>query len=164
MLTFLLLISSLVFAESRNLVNGSATYEVNYLTKTVEGTSKDVKGKIVCEKELCDFLLAVPVKSFDSGDSNRDFNMQNILDASAFPVITAKGKIKEALLSQDTYVVETEVTVHGVIAPYTVKVTGKGSSASFDLDLEKHKIDRPSLFGVKIKNQIPLAFKFTWSK
>ena len=42
------------------------------------GTKHVAKGKGVCKDGQCDFLLAVPVKSFDSGDTNRDLHMLQV--------------------------------------------------------------------------------------
>lgn len=146
---------------SRALKNGTAKYEVSYLTKTVHAESKEVKGKVVCHSE-CEFLLAIPLKSFDSGDSNRDLNMQSTVEAGTFPVVTAKGKFKKELWGQKEFSLEAAVSLHGVEAPYTVKVSDGGKKASFSVNLEKHKIERPSLFTVKIQNEVPLEFTLNW--
>lgn len=150
-------------ATTHTLTSGTAKYEVSYLTKTVHAESKNVKGKVVCEAE-CEFLLAIPLKSFDSGDSNRDLNMQSTVEAGTFPVVTAKGKFKKELWGQKEFNLEATVNFHGVDSNYTVKVTETGKRASFKVNLEKHKIERPSLFAVKIDSEVPLDFKLTWSE
>lgn len=148
---------------TRALKSGSAHYKVNYLTKSVEADSKEVKGKMVCESE-CEFLLAIPVKSFDSGDSNRDLNMMNTVEAGTYPVVTAKGKFKKDLWAQKQFTVDATVNFHGVDAVYPVKVLDHGKRAAFILDLDKHKIERPSLFTVKIDKEVSLDFKLEWSE
>src|SRR5207244_11018330 len=47
------------------------TYHVSHPLHQTEGVSHATRGKGVCHEGQCDFLIAVPVKSFDSGDSNR---------------------------------------------------------------------------------------------
>ena|SRR2546422_10164482 len=47
-------------------------YHVSHPLHQVEGVSHAARGKGVCHAGQCDFLIAVPVRSFDSGDSNRD--------------------------------------------------------------------------------------------
>ena len=36
------------------------------------------------------FLIAVPVKSFDSGDSNRDLHMVQVTKGAEFPMVTVR--------------------------------------------------------------------------
>ena len=48
------------------------TYHVSHPLHSADGVSHAARGKGVCHAGQCDFLIAVPVKSFDSGDSNRD--------------------------------------------------------------------------------------------
>ncbi len=161
---FLILLPFLAHAEpvAHTLKSGSAKYEVSYLTKTVRAESKAVKGKVVCESE-CEFLLAIPLKTFDSGDSNRDLNMQSTVEAGTYPVVTAKGKFHKELWGQKEFTMDAIVNFHGVDANYQVKVSDSGKNATFNLNLEKHKIERPSLFAVKIDNEVPLAFTFDWA-
>ncbi len=159
----LFLLPLLAFSKETTytLKKGSAKYEVSYLTKTVHAESKEVKGKVVC-KEDCEFLLAIPLKSFDSGDSNRDLNMQTTVEAGTHPVTTAKGKFAKDLWGNKDFTIEATVNFHGVDAKYPVKVTNNGKQASFKLDLEKHKIDRPSLFTVKIDQEVKMDFNLEW--
>src|SRR5258708_27014394 len=51
------------------------TYQVKHPLHGAIGKSLSAKGKGVCYGHICKFLVAVPVKSFDSGDSNRDLHM-----------------------------------------------------------------------------------------
>jgi YceI-like domain len=143
---------------------GSATYHVQYTLKKVEATSKEVKGKIMCPTEECEFLLAVPLKSFESSDSNRDLNMQMTTEADKFPLATAKGKFHIDELKKDKTIIQAQVEMHGITKTYPVTLEKQGSKASFKLDLEAHKIERPSLFGIKIKNEVPMDFDLKWSK
>jgi len=54
------------------LEQSTLTYHVSHPLHQVDGVSHAPRGKGVCKDGQCDFLIAVPVKSFDSGDSNRD--------------------------------------------------------------------------------------------
>lgn len=161
----ILFISGLVFAqpETRTLKSGTAQYKVSYLTKTVLAESKEVKGKMVCNAD-CEFLFAIPLKSFDSGDSNRDLNMLSIVEAGTFPVVTAKGSFKKEQWEKKEFSINALVSFHGVEVNYPVTVSAYGKKASLRLNLEKHKIERPSLFAVKIDNEVPVEFKFGWSE
>jgi hypothetical protein len=162
---FLFFLPILAHAQSVThvLKSGIATYTVNYLTKSVHAESKDVKGKVVCEKE-CEFLIAVSLKTFTSGDSNRDLNMQSTVDAGTFPIVTAKGKFAKDLWGQKEFTINAIVNLHGVDATYPVKVTESGKKALIKVDLDQHKIERPSLFTVKIDKEVPVEFKFDWGE
>ena len=59
------------------------TYRVSHPLHQTEGVSHAARGKGVCHAGQCDFLIAVPVKSFDSGDSNRDVHMLQATRGSA---------------------------------------------------------------------------------
>ncbi len=141
---------------------GQATYHVKYTFKNVEATSTEVKGKINCDEKVCEFLLAVPVKSFLSSDSNRDLNMLQVTEAEKFPVVTAKGKFGKEVLALADAKIEALVDFHGVAKTYTISLKDKAQKANLILDLDAHKIDRPSLFGIKIKNEVPMDFDLKW--
>src|SRR5665647_662914 len=85
------LVSGMAQAKDYILSNGKAEYMVKHLFKTVKGESKDLRGKMSCKNAQCEFLVAIPVLSFVSSDSNRDLNMQTILEVSKYPLITARG-------------------------------------------------------------------------
>ena len=59
------------------------TYHVSHSLHQVDGVSHAARGKGVCHAGQCDFLIAVPVKSFDSGDSNRDLHMLQVTRGAA---------------------------------------------------------------------------------
>lgn len=143
---------------------GQATYHVKYTLKKVEATSVEMKGKINCDTKICEFLLAIPIKSFESSDSNRDLNMLQITEASKYPIASAKGTFPKEVLTQENAKIEAEVDFHGVKKNYTIALKEKFQKASFVLDLDGHKIERPSLFRIKIKNEMPLDFVMKWTE
>lgn len=142
---------------------GQATYHVKYTLKKVEATSVEVKGKINCDAKTCEFLLAVPIKSFESSDSNRDLNMLQTTEASKYPIASAKGTFPKDVLNQENAKINAEVDFHGVKRSYSIALKEKLQKASFVLDLDGHKIERPSLFGIKIKNEMPIDFVLKWT-
>ena len=141
---------------------GQATYHVKYTFKKIEATSSEVKGKINCDAKTCEFLLAVPIKSFVSSDSNRDLNMLQTTEADKYPIATAKGTFPKEVLSQAESKIEAMIDFHGVTQSYSITLKDKAQKANLVLDLDKHKITRPSLFGIKIKNEMPLDFELKW--
>lgn len=167
-LLFYFLLTSIAFAETWDLHQGKAVYEVKHLLKRVYGESKALKGKIQCTEGKCDFLIAVPVKSFTSSDSNRDQNMLNITEAGKYPYAIAKGKVsQDQLTTKGTNSIPLEIEFHGKKASYQteLKVTTPGYiEAVVIIDLNLHQVERPSLFGIKIDEKVPLNFTMSWVK
>ncbi len=60
------------------------------------GVSHAAKGKGVCTAGECNFLIAAPVKSFDSGDSNRDLHMLEVTRGAQFPMVIVRTQFPEA--------------------------------------------------------------------
>src|SRR5580698_5822815 len=77
------------------LQESTLTYHVSHPLHQSEGVSHAAKGKGVCHAGQCDFLIAVPVKSFDSGDSNRDLHMIQVARGGQFPLITVRTHLPE---------------------------------------------------------------------
>src|SRR5579863_5331651 len=75
------------------LEQSTLTYHVSHPLHQTEGVSKAAKGKGVCHAGQCDFLVAAPVKSFDSGDSNRDLHMLQATRGAQFPLITVRTRL-----------------------------------------------------------------------
>jgi len=161
----LLLLSLQVEAKEYTLSQAKAEYTVKHIFKTVKGQSKDIKGKMVCENETCEFLIAITSKSFISSDSNRDLNMQTILEVTKFPLITVKGSLPESDLSKQQFEVKSLVSFHGIEKEYLIKITkGRPSEGSLTVLLEDHKIERPSLLMAKIDNEVPISFSVDWKE
>lgn len=164
---FFLLLGGSVLADTWDLQQGIASYQVKHLVKKVEAESKEVKGKIDCPKDQCEFLLAVPVKSFTSSDSNRDSNMRDTVEVMKYPIASAKGTFPKSDLSKSSWIVPAEVEFHGVKKIYDVKISKENDEklkASFHLKLDQHNVKRPSLFGVKIEDEVPMTFEMNWGK
>src|SRR5579872_4551392 len=75
------------------LEQSTLTYHVAHPLHQTEGVSKSAKGKGVCHDGQCDFLVGAPVKSFDSGDSNRDLHMLQATRGAEFPLITVRTRL-----------------------------------------------------------------------
>jgi len=158
-----ILFSQFVSAAELSLQSAEAEYSVKHLVKTVKGKSKELKGKMVCDKGNCQFLVAIPVKSFISSDSNRDLNMLTILEATKYPLVTIKGDLKEEDYKKDQFSLNALVNFHGVEKKYTINIKkNKISTGHFSVLLEDHKVERPSLLMVKIDNNVPIDFNFDW--
>ncbi|MGZ3788784.1 MAG: hypothetical protein ACXVLQ_09690 [Bacteriovorax sp.] len=151
------------------LQSSSVNYVVTYLIKKAEGTSTSSKGKGDCSDKGCEFLVAAPVKSFESKDSNRDLNMLKVTKAEKFPLVVAK--IKTATELGHELKADIEIDFAGEKHLYkdvVFKTTGNASAfhgeGKFDILLGNHKIERPSLMGVSIKDNVPLTITADWKK
>lgn len=152
-------------AKEFMLTNAKADYTVKHLFKTVKGESNELKGKLVCDKDACDFLVAIPAKSFVSSDSNRDLNMQTILEVTKYPLVSVKGKFPEVNLTKSQFDVKSLVSFHGIEKEYVLSIkNGSLSSGQLTLLLEDHKVERPSLLMAKIDNKVPVSFTFSWKE
>jgi hypothetical protein len=157
--------------EQWALEQSTLTYHVSHPLHQVDGVSHGARGKGVCHDGQCDFLIAAPVKSFDSGDSNRDLHMQQVTQAGQFPLVTVRTRLPETLEGVATLNADLDVEFAGQTAHYKqvpfqqvtqgdeVRITG-----TIPAKVSDFKIDPPSLFTVAIKNDIPVRVEMTWKK
>lgn len=171
-LAALLLCALPVFAQADSqwaLDQSTLTYHMTHPIHEVNGVSHAAKGKGVCHDGQCDFLIAVPVKSFDSGDSNRDLHMIEATRGAQFPMVIVRTRFPEAELPSSTIYADLEVQFAGQTAHYQhvalqrsaqgteVRITGTIPATCSDF-----KIDRPSFLTVPIKNEIPVSLDMSW--
>jgi hypothetical protein len=163
----MIICSTSLWAQTFVLAKSEATYTVKMSFKKVEGTSKDLKGKIQCKENVCEFLIAAYVKTFTSSDSNRDLNMETTVESSKYPVAMAKGTFNLSDWDKAKSTLTAEIEFHGEKKKYDFAVVSKSAlhkEVSFNLNLEAHKIVRPSLFTMKIDNEVPVHFDLVWKK
>jgi hypothetical protein len=133
------------------------------------GISRAARGKGVCRQGQCDFLIAVPVKSFDSGDSNRDLHMVQVTRGAEFPMVTVRTRLPEADSALPTIHADLEIQFAGQTAQYKqvafelVKQGGQTRiSGTIPATLSDFKIDPPSLLAIPVKNELPIHVEMTW--
>ena len=168
----LLLAAPPVFAQLDTqwvIEQSTLTYHMSHPMHQVDGVSRDAKGKGVCHAEECDFLIATPVKSFDSGDTNRDLHMIEATRGAQFPMVVVRTRFPVGDTASATIYADLEVqfagqTAHSAHVPFQratqgnqVRLTGTILATCSDF-----KIDRPSFLTVPIKNEIPVRVDITW--
>ncbi|HSZ18693.1 MAG TPA: YceI family protein [Candidatus Acidoferrum sp.] len=166
----LLTFPRLVAADSQWILEESTlTYHVSHPLKQTEGVSHAAKGKGVCHAGQCDFLIAVPVKSFDSGDSNRDLHMLQVVRGGQFPLITVRTHLPEDASSLATIQADLEVQFAGQTMQYKLiafQHVTKGSdtliTGTIPLTLSDFKIDPPTLLALPVKNDVPVRVEMKW--
>ena len=173
-LTSLLLLALPTFAQTDSqwaLEQSTLTYHVSHPLHQVEGVSHAAKGKGVCHAGQCDFLIAVPVKSFDSGDSNRDLHTLQVARGGQFPIVTVRTRLTEDVSGLATLHADLEVQFAGQTANYKQvlfqQVTQGDEiriSGPIPTTLTDFKIDPPSLLAIPVKNEIPVRVEMTWRR
>jgi hypothetical protein len=126
-------------------------------------------GKGVCRLGQCDFLIAVPVKSFDSGDSNRDLHMLQATRGAQFPLVSVRTRVPETAAASATIHADLEIQFAGQTAQYkqvAFQVVTQGNqiriSGTIPATLSDFKLDPPSLLAIPVKNEMPVRVEMTW--
>ena len=174
LITFLFLLGLRTVAQTDSqwvLEQSTLTYHVSHPLHQVEGVSHAAKGKGVCHAGQCDFLIAVPVKSFDSGDSNRDLHTLQVARGGQFPIVTVRTRLPEDVSGSATLHADLEVQFAGQTANYKqvpfqqvtlgdeIRISGTIPTTVTDF-----KIDPPSLLAIPVKNEIPVRVEMTWRR
>ncbi len=153
------------------LEQSTLTYHVSHPLHATEGVSHAARGKGVCAGGQCDFLIAVPVKSFDSGDSNRDLHMVQVTHGAQYPMVIVRTRLPEDAAASPTIRADLEVQFAGQTAHYRqvlLHVESHGDEArvsgTLPATLSDFKIDPPSLLTIPVKNDIPIDLEMTWRK
>lgn len=158
-------------ASQWELVQSTLTYHVSSPVHQVDGVSRAAKGKGVCQGGQCNFLAAAPVKSFNSGDTNRDLHMLEATRGAQDPMVVVRAQFPEAELRQSTIYADLQVQFAGQTAHYShvafqrqsqgneMRITGTVPSTCSDF-----KFERPSFLGMSISNDIPVKVDATWKQ
>jgi hypothetical protein len=153
------------------LQRSTLTYHVSHPMHESEGVSHAARGKGVCHAGECDFLIAVPVKSFDSGDSNRDLHMIQVVRGGQFPVITVRTRLQESAAANTAIRADLEIEFAGQTVAYkqiTLQQSTEGGAtritATIPATLAAFKIDPPTLLAIPVKNEMPVRVDLTWRR
>lgn len=145
------------------------TYHVSHPMHQTDGVSHAARGKGVCHAGACDFLIAVPVKSFDSGDSNRDLHMLQVTRGGQFPIVTVRTQLPEAEAASANIHADLSIEFAGQTVSYkqvAFTLAKQGNqiriSGIIPATLTDFKIDPPSLLAIPVKNDIPVRVDMTW--
>jgi len=168
----LLLAAASFSAQAQNqwvLTQSSITWHIVHPMHEAEGTSHAAKGKGICNNGTCNFLIAVPLNTFSSGDSNRDLHMIETVRGAQFPMVVVRTEMPQSELTAGTLRLNLDVQFAGQTAHYQdvpfqriqhgdeVEIKGTIPATCSDF-----KIDRPSFLTVPIHNEIPVGVDVTW--
>jgi len=153
------------------LEQSTLTYHVSHPLHESEGVSHAARGKGVCHAGQCDFMIAVPVKSFDSGDSNRDLHMLQVTRGGQFPIITVRTRLPESAAGTATINADLEIQFAGQTVTYKQvpfeQTTQDGATrikVTIPATLVAFKIDPPSLMAIPVTNEMPVRVEMAWRK
>jgi len=166
----ILLLTTIASAADQWVLDQSTlTYHVSHPLHQSEGVSHAARGKAVCNAGQCDFLIAVPVKSFDSGDSNRDLHMIQVTRGAEFPMVTVRTRLPESAATASTISADLEIqfagqTAHYKQVPFQLAHEGKETriTGTVPATLNDFKIEPPTLLTLPVKNEIPIRIEMTW--
>lgn len=150
------------------------SYLVTHPLHKASGKSLSAKGKGVCYKGNFQFLVAVPVKSFDSGDNNRDLHMWEVTREGTYPMVVVKAQVSPVPGSAvpSCLFVDATVDFAGQEKTYrNVKLavldwaeSGVHLSGTLPITLKDFDIQPPSLLGIPVQNEIPVSLDMVWQR
>lgn len=156
------------------LLKSEIGYTVTHPLHVVHGKSLSAKGKGVCYGGHCGFLVAVPVKTFDSGDQNRDLHMLEVTRAGLYPLIEVDAKTVEIQTDHPPKTIDAdlEVSFAGQKVQYRkveldVEEWKSGEAhitGGFTLSLKAFGITAPSLLTMPIHDEVPVKLDMTWTR
>jgi hypothetical protein len=151
------------------LAKSTLTYHISHPLHQSEGVSHEARGKGTCQGGQCNLLIAVPVKSFVTGDSNRDLHMLQVTRGAQFPLVTVRVSLPESVVGTASFHCDVEIEFAGQKAAYRdvafqavkngneVHITG-----TIPATLADFKIEPPSLLSIPVKNEMPVLIDLAW--
>lgn len=166
-----LILSLFAAADSQWVLQSSTiSYSASHPLHHFEGVSRAARGKGECQGGACQFLIAAPVKSFNSGDSNRDLHMLQVTRGGQFPMVVVRTQLPESEIKPGTIHADLQVEFAGQTAefkqiPFQVTENGKDIrlTGTIPTTLTDFKISPPTLLTIPIRNEIPVHVEMTWS-
>ncbi|MBV9482531.1 MAG: YceI family protein [Acidobacteria bacterium] len=151
------------------LEQSTLAYRVSHPLHQTDGVSHAARGKGICHENECNFLIAAPVKSFASGDSNRDLHMIQATRGAQFPLVTVRTRIPESSLNSPALLLDLEVEFAGQTVDYSqvrfqqvIEGAHHRISGTVPAKVSDFKIERPTLLTVPIKDEMPVRVEMVW--
>jgi polyisoprenoid-binding protein YceI len=134
------------------------------------GTTKD----FICNayydansKQISKIAVAATVASFDSQNSSRDSHALEVLEAIKYPKVTfVSSAIKD---NGNELIINGELNFHGVKKEITIKADQVKSNSDiilkgdFYVSLDKFKVEKPSMMGVAVDDNLHMDFKIKFN-
>ena len=144
------------------------TYHMRHKLHEWDGVSDKLKIQANWENaspvnKITKIAISTKVSSFNSGLSNRDSHMIEVLEALSYPNIIFNST--SIIYNQNDLLVNGQLQFHGVTkqisfnAKQSDKIGNIFFEGAFPILLEDFKVKRPSLLFVKADNEIQIKFK-----
>lgn len=163
-----LLVGLTVQAKEWNLMSSKAEFLAKHLAHNTHGETKNAKGKLKCQTE-CDALIAIAVNTFETGNTNRNLHMMKVVKAGDHPYVTLRLKGPASPMMWNKNNLKAEIEFAGVTKPikfnsFEVKETGNSlkTSSKFSITLTSFNVERPSLLGVSVDDNVELEVVGEW--
>lgn len=146
--------------------NSSIKYTMRHKLHEWEGVSKEVKVATKWNEqknEIEQISIVVGVASFNSGLSSRDSHMLEVLDGLTYPRILFSSTSVQ--YTTDGILVKGKLQFHGIEKQVEAKVKMEKINnkmvfmGRLPILLEDYKVERPSLFFVKVENLVQVDFQ-----
>lgn len=173
----LLLLAALAQSESPRTFavtgDSSLSYRLEHPLHAVDGRSRSVEGRA---RWLPDGRVQVTIRarvdSFDSGNSNRDAHMLEVMDAAARPWVTlkavAEGVRVDAWPAERVVRLRGELDLRGVARPLELDAKVRFASpdrieveAGFPVSLTAHRIERPRLLFMAVADRLDVRARLS---
>jgi hypothetical protein len=149
--------------------SSTLSYHVSHPVHQIDGTSHAALGKGVCHAGQCDFLIAAPVKSFETGDSNRDLHMIQVTRGAQFPIVSVRLRIPTSAILSPTVDCDIDIQFAGQTAHYqhlqfqqTIQGNEHRITGTIPSTLTDFKMIAPSFLTVPLHNEMPVKVELTW--
>lgn len=148
----------------------SLSYAASHPMHDWTAKSTDVGAVVVLDEatqQLKQVAVSIPVASFDSENGNRDSHMIEMLEGLKFPKVTFSSS--DIKTEGDVVTARGNLTFHGVTKPYEIKAKKTMSGGkmtlegNFTVKITDHKIEQPSLMGIKMKDELTMNLKVVFS-
>ncbi len=175
---FILLIYSAVFIYPASIISihakdgSTLEYTLVHPLHTVHGISKDVNCNVNYDSatgKIKGVSVNADVLSFDSGNSNRDSHMGEVVDAIDYPEVEFKGDSIQ-YFKNDSLLITGKLTFHNVTKTIPIEVSERFDNndtifnGKFFISLTEFKIKRPSLLLMPVKDKLTLQFNIVIPK
>lgn len=118
------------------------------------------------DKTINTVAVVINVRSFDSGNSNRDSEAVAVLDALKYPSVTFVSD--EIQQNGETLTVKEKLTFHGITKSFSITAVRKGTdktvvvSGKMNINMPDFEVKPPSLIGMSIRDNIRIDFTMSY--
>ena len=167
-LFYILLLTVVIPFENKiNFESGSSISYLGYhVLHSWIGTSSNFDSRIICNDDSlneCTLEIAVPLSTFDSGNSTRDSNMLLMMKSGQYPLVFFKSEKFDISISlKDDFIIKGELSFNGFKKQIMTKVYlrnegnfMKGNS-TFRINLTDFEVERPQLLFIPMSEEVEI--------